>query len=81
MASCARVRRELREAQANGSHTVVLDLAGLDFMDSTAVQLLLEVTVKTGYGPACRVLLRRGPESVQRLLRVAGVENRLPFVN
>lgn len=67
--------------RATGVQTIVLDLSQLDFIDSTGVHLLLDVTFKSGYGSTSEVLLTRGPEHIHRVLRIAGAEHHLPFIN
>jgi anti-sigma B factor antagonist len=81
IATCPRLRRELRETHTDDSQKIVLDLAGLNFIDSSGVRLLLEVTGSTGYGDRSRVLLTRGQENIRRVLRAAGIEDHLPFVD
>jgi anti-sigma B factor antagonist len=81
IATCPRLRRELLEVKATGAQTIVLDISQLDFIDSTGVQFLLEVTYKAGYGAPSTVLLTRTSENIRRLLQIAGVEEQLPFVD
>lgn len=80
MATCPRLRRELREAQTRVGKTIVLDLSDLHFIDSSAIRLFLEVTYNPSYGCSAEVLLTRGSEHIQRLLELAGAYERLPFI-
>ena len=68
----------LRELHAQGHKRLVLDLSGLRFMDSTGLRLLL------GWDAASRqngfeFRLTAPPPHVERVLKVAGVGEKLRF--
>jgi anti-sigma B factor antagonist len=71
---------ELDEALAlalrSDADTVVIDLRGLGLLDSTGLRVL----VKACFGDdGHRVSLVRGSEHVSTVLRISGLEERLPF--
>ena len=60
---------ELREVEATGPSRVVIDLAGLDFMDSTGLRALLQARERAK-SEGHELALRRGPRQVQRVLEL-----------
>jgi anti-sigma B factor antagonist len=71
------VERELREAltaaERLGSPTVVVDLSGVSFMDSTACGILIAESRRLRRGGGELVLVSNGNRS-SRVLEVAGVD-------
>lgn len=69
-----------RLAALEGTRTVVLDLRGLDFMDSSGLRLVAladrRVTETGG-----RLVLVRGAETVQRVFDITRMTERLTFVD
>ena len=64
---------------ASGSTRIVLDLAELEFIDSTGLRLILELhgeAARDGYSLA----LVPGGEAVQRVFEITGTVQALPFV-
>jgi anti-sigma B factor antagonist len=57
---------------------VVLDLSGLDFMDSSGAHLLVEAHLHARL-TGCRLGLLRGNDQVQLVLEIARLTERLPF--
>jgi anti-anti-sigma factor len=80
LATVKELERELRRAEASDVQAIVLDLAGLTFMDSTGVRLLLQATANSR-ADSCRLTLLRGPGPVQRVLQICGVQDTLPFAD
>ena len=74
------LQRELDRASQESPETLRLDLSALRFMDSTGLQLVLATDSKTRAGGQ-KLELVRGPQTVQRLFQVAGLEERLTFVD
>ncbi|HEU4978488.1 MAG TPA: STAS domain-containing protein [Solirubrobacteraceae bacterium] len=64
-----------------GRHrTVTVDLRGLDFMDSTGISMLVECNAAAAArGSAFYVV--RGPERVQRVLAITGVDAHLVLID
>lgn len=74
------VERELLHAEATDAETILMDLAGLDFMDSTGIRLLIAADARSR-ADSCRLRLTRPPARVFRVLCIAGVDNLLPFAD
>jgi anti-anti-sigma factor len=55
----------------------LLDIDGLTFMDSSGIKLLVALGRDAQEGWDVRVT--RGSETVQRVLRIAGVDEGLPY--
>jgi anti-sigma B factor antagonist len=74
------LQRELdRLAAEEPTDALRLDLSALRFMDSTGLQLVLS-TANKATEEGRRLELVRGTNSVQRVFQVAGLEERLTFV-
>lgn len=78
LANADSVEEELVRVEASDVTSIVLDLSGLTFMDSTGVRLILSADARSR-AHANRLSLLRGPRSVQRVLEISGVEQMLPF--
>ena len=73
------VRRELEAVQGE-ARAIVIDLREVTFLDSSGIRLLIEAQLasdRDGY----RLTVVRGPDHVQRLFELAGLESRLTFVD
>lgn len=61
---------------------VVLDLRGLEFMDSSGVRVLLAANARAeGDGSALRIVRPEPGSPVERILTVSGIDRALPFVD
>jgi len=72
--------RQAVEREQHWGDDVVLDLRGVDFLDTSGLRYVLEVNecaARDGF----TLHVVRGPRAVQRVFEVAGVESRLPFVD
>jgi anti-sigma B factor antagonist len=69
-----------RLAGAPGFAAVVLDLRGLDFLDSSGLRLLVEADRVLGDCERGLVLVR-GPQPVQRMFELTDLADRLEFVD
>jgi anti-sigma B factor antagonist len=69
-----------RLAGAPGFEAVVLDLRGLDFLDSSGLRLLVEADRALGDCDRGLVLVR-GPQPVQRMFELTRMADRLDFVD
>jgi anti-sigma B factor antagonist len=74
LATVAAVRDALRSEE--GSTRVVLDLRQVEFMDSAGLELIVE-QVRRATRDGFDFAVVRGPDQVQRLLRMAGLVERL----
>jgi anti-anti-sigma factor len=72
--------REAVDRDHDGRGSLVLDLRSVEFMDTSGLRYVLELSeraAKEGFG--LRVV--RGSAAVQRVFEVSGLEARLPFVD
>jgi anti-sigma B factor antagonist len=69
LTSVPQFERELREAETTSPSRLVIDLSGLDFMDSTGLRALLQARERAK-GEDHELALRRGPRQVQRVLEL-----------
>ena len=74
------VKRELERVEATDVQSIILDLSGLTFMDSTGIRLLLSAEARSR-ADSNRLTLLRGPAAIQRVLEVTGVVKYLPFAD
>jgi anti-anti-sigma factor len=78
MATVGALEQELRRLHDSGFGTIVLDLGGLSFMDSSGLHLVTR-WVSEASRNGFRFQLEPGQEQVQRLFELAGVIDELPF--
>ena len=78
LSNAAGVERELLQAEATDAGTILIDLAGLEFMDSTGIRLLVAADARSR-ADSGRLRLTRPPAQVFRVLCIAGVDGLLPF--
>lgn len=78
LATAGEVDKELERVEATDAESIVLDLSGLTFMDSTGVRLVVNAHTRSR-ADANRLTLRRGQAAVQRVMELSGVDVLLPF--
>jgi len=78
LAHAADLDRQLLRADATDARRIVFDLAGLTFVDSTGVRVLLQAQARSR-AVGNRLSLLRPPVTVNRVFVLCGVENILPF--
>jgi anti-sigma B factor antagonist len=71
---------ELREAEASDAEGIVLDLTGVDFMDCTGIHLMLDAEARSRRDSG-RLHFIRGNGQVDRLVRLTGADEILPFIS
>jgi anti-sigma B factor antagonist len=71
------LQRTLREEEP-AAEVIGVDLSSLSFMDSTGLRLILEANERARKEGRILILIA-GPENVQRVFRVTGLEGRLNF--
>ena len=79
LSNAADVEQELVAVERTGVATVLLDLSGLRFMDTSGIRLLLTADARARAN-GHRLGVRRPPANVMRVLTIAGIADRLPFV-
>jgi anti-anti-sigma factor len=74
------VQDEMRQVEQTDASRIIVDLSGLDFMDSTGLRTMLQIDARSRAN-GDRVAFLRGGTAVQRLLQITGLEDRLPFLD
>jgi len=81
LSGASRLEAEVeRLAKLEGPETVVLDLRGLEFMDSSGLRLVT-LADRRLMGEGRRLVLVRGPEAVHRVFEITRLTDRLTFVD
>jgi anti-sigma B factor antagonist len=80
LATAPEVEQELQSIEQTDAGTIVLDLSGLAFMDSSGLRLILRAEARSR-ADSCRLRLLRGPASVQRVFAITGMDGVLPFAD
>ena len=68
-----------RLADQDGLHSIILDLGGLEFMDSTGLRLVVLADARARESGHAFALLP-GPPTVQRVFEITRMSERLEFV-
>jgi anti-sigma B factor antagonist len=69
---------ELERAEAGDAEQILLDLSGLEFIESTGLEVL--VTTATRLDDSKRLQMLPGTGQVERVLRLTELSDHLPFV-
>jgi len=80
LASSPELEQRLEQFYASDSDLLVIDLRGLEFMDSTGLSVIVSAQQKL-IDAGRRLIIVRGPQQVQRLLDLTGVAERLELVD
>ncbi len=78
MATADDLEQELLRVEATDAASIVVDLAGLGYMDSTGVRVMIAADARSR-ADAERLTLLRGPDVVQRVFELTGILDLLPF--
>lgn len=79
LSTCEQVEAALGQAESANPPTLVLDLSGVSFMDSTGVRTLLQADSRARRDGR-RLLLIAPPEPAARVLRVTLLDRRFEFI-
>jgi anti-sigma B factor antagonist len=79
LATIGRVQARVDELVASGFRRLVLDLRTVTFLDSSGLHLILELVADAG-SRGWEFAVIEGPAAVQRVFDLAGVRERVPFV-
>ena len=79
MASAPMLQSAVEGADLDARELVVLDLKGLEFIDSTGLRVLLDFNERCG-GDSGRLRVIAGAPAVERLLDIVGLRERLPLI-
>ncbi|MEA2298534.1 MAG: anti-sigma factor antagonist [Solirubrobacteraceae bacterium] len=80
LATTPALERTLTEVEATDAAAIVLDLDGVEFLDSTGLRAVLEADSRSRANGS-RLAVTRGSDQVQRLFRLVGADQRLPFID
>lgn len=78
LANVAEVEQELSRIEATDAEVILVDLAGVSFIDSTGIRALIAAAARSQADH--RLVLTRPTPAVLRVLRIAGVADRLPLL-
>jgi anti-sigma B factor antagonist len=80
LAATEAVESTLQSVEEEGNGVIVLDLRGITFLDSTGLRTITSADHRAREaGRELRIV--RGPEQVQKLLYVTGMDKILPLVD
>ena len=80
IATAPKLDEEMRRLEADGHELIVIDLRGLSFMDSSGLRALLAADGKARE-LGRRLVIVRGDDRVQRVLRITRLDERLEIVD
>jgi anti-anti-sigma factor len=80
LTTAGEAERFLREVEREEPATVILDLSGLRFLDSTGLRLILAADTRARR-EGRQLRLVPGPEAVHRVFRISLLDRRLEFVD
>lgn len=80
IANAGGVEQELIRVEGTDARAIVVDLSGVTFMDSIGIRLLLLADARSR-ADSDRLAIQRPSDHVRRVLRIAGVAQRLPFAD
>jgi anti-sigma B factor antagonist len=79
ISTATRLEDDLRRVEADGPALLFLDLRELTFMDSTGLRILITADARARESGR-RVVIVRGNEMVQRVMRLTRLDERLTIV-
>jgi anti-sigma B factor antagonist len=79
LSTASQLRDAIRAGFDEGPETLVIDLSGVTFADSTALHALLDAD-RRALAAGMRLAIVPAPEPVQGPFRATGLESLLPFV-
>lgn len=79
VSTAPKVEQALRQLESNGTSTIVIDLRGLTFLDSSGLRLILDADARARRDNR-RLLVVRGNPEVQRVFRVTLTDARIEFI-
>ena len=74
-----RLEAELLHVEASDAPSIIIDLRGLEFIDSTGIRLLLMAAERCS--ESGRLSLLKGPRQVHRVFEITDLVERLPFAD
>jgi anti-anti-sigma factor len=80
ISSAGKVEEELTRVEASNPDLIVLDLRGLEFMDSSGLRAIVSADTRARESGR-RIAIVRGPAAVQRIFDVTRLDERLALVD
>lgn len=80
LATAPEVEGAIARAEETSAVTILVDLSGLAFIDSTGVRVLLTASRRSRAGND-RLRFLRGGGQIERTFALCGLDRRLPFVD
>ena len=80
LSTSKRAEEAIEEAERGGKPTVVVDLRGLSFMDSTGLRVIVSAD-KRARRFNHRVVIIQGPAAVRRVFEITRLDERLDIVD
>ena len=80
ISSASRVEREIALVEDGAPGVLIIDLRRLRFMDSTGLRIVVSANARAEAAQR-RLVVVRGPETVQRIFRITRLEERLEMVD
>ena len=77
-ASAPVLEKQLKRLQWAGAASILVDLSGLDFIDSTGLHVLILAARRA---PEGQLSLLRGARNVHRVFELTGMDDQLPFAD
>lgn len=78
LASIARVEQAVDKMLADGARALVLDLAGVSFVDSSGLRLFIVLDQRAG-AEGWKLTLTRPQQQAMTVFVISGLEDNLPF--
>ena|SRR5829696_8430788 len=72
--------KELRRCEQTDVEEIIVDLSGLDFIDSSGLGVLVE-NYKSDRENGNRLRFLQGPAPIQRVMELTGLDTVLPFAD
>lgn len=80
LSTAKRAEQAIEDAERVGPKTVVIDLRGLSFMDSTGLRVLVSAD-KRARRSNRRTVIVQGPSAVRRVFEITRLDERLDIVD
>lgn len=77
-ASALDLEKRIKRLQWAGARSILIDLSGLDFIDSSGLHVLIRAHRRA---PEGQISLLRGSRSVHRVFELTGTDDILPFAD
>jgi anti-sigma B factor antagonist len=80
LAGTEELEQAIARAEKTSAVTILVDLSGLHFLDSSGIRVLL-AACKSSPSEANRLRFLRGTGQVERTLKLCGVDDRIPYLD